>query len=158
MFSTFEKNKSKKLKQFFICFCFIAFFSSCADDKKKVEKEVQSIDSVYIYISRANQESSDKTIQLKFYRRALEKLKSLRNDSINRNSIFQLTQELYRKNFDKEFIESSDLLIEKSKESEDSLNLGQAYRYKGNFYKNLSINDSSFKYYLKAEKIFPPLK
>lgn len=142
------------MKHLSIYFCFITIFLGCTNQRKKIEKSDQNIDSVSIYISNAKQENIDKTIQLGLYQKALEKLKIIKNDSINRNSIFQVTQELYRKNFNKEFIEASDLLIEKSIEADDSLNLGQAYRYKGNFYKNLSINDSSFKYYLKAEKIF----
>ena len=58
----------------------------------------------------------------------------------------------------KEFYKTSNILLEKSLESKDTFGLAQLYRYKAGYFKNTSINDSAFIYYLKSEKLFRQLK
>jgi tetratricopeptide (TPR) repeat protein len=49
-------------------------------------------------------------------------------------------------------------LLENAIVSNDTTNQAQVYRYKANYYKNASVNDSAFYYYLKAEKLYKKLK
>ncbi|PJE39465.1 MAG: hypothetical protein CUR32_12305 [Flavobacterium sp.] len=55
---------------------------------------------------------------------------------------------------DNQFNRSSDILLEDSYASKDSINLGKAYRCKATYHKKIQSLDSSYYYYLKSEKLY----
>ena len=72
--------------------------------------------------------------------------------------ILELSKELYKNDFREDFVKSAHLLTNLSIKSKDSFHLAQAFRIKGNFYRNLSNQDSAFIYYTEAEKILKKIK
>ncbi len=136
---------------------FILFFG-CNKNQKETKEVNQSIDSINIFLKNVDSRRIDVKSQFVKYKRAFELYKNQPNDSITRNKLFLITKGLYRLNKKDEFQKASDLLILKSVEDKDSFNLAQAYRYKGNFYKNELQNDSAFFYYYNSEKILKRIK
>lgn len=140
------------------CFIFFFLFFSCNKDQKQSRDSDQSIDSVNSFLKNVDNKKVDLKSQFIGYRRALELYKNQTNDSIIRNKLLLITQGFYRLDKAEDFQKASNLLIERSLVSKDSFNLAQAYRYKGNFYKNKLQNDSAFYYYYNSEKILKRIK
>jgi signal transduction histidine kinase len=78
----------------------------------------------------------------------------LNNTKKSRDYLFDISFELYKINDWNRFNNSSMILLQKSKKAKDTINLVKAYRYRAGYYKKTKIFDSSFYYYLKAEKIY----
>lgn len=141
-------------KVFILCY----LISSCSKSSKEDKVAINSIDSLKYYKKLADENNDIK--QKSYYNNnAINLFKENKNDSLNRNKLLSMSIDYFRNNFKKEFIYSSELLINNCISANDSLTLGQVYRYRGNFYKDKNINnDSAFIYYVKAEKIFNKIK
>jgi signal transduction histidine kinase len=86
--------------------------------------------------------------------KSFELLKFQKNDLTNRNLLYNIILEFYKNNNYEKLDESSKLLLSLSSSSHDTLNLGMAYRSRGNFYFKIQKLDSCYYFYLKAEKIY----
>jgi signal transduction histidine kinase len=139
-----------------IIFLFIfLFLVSCSKNKKETINS-KSKDSLEVYIKQSIDDNANK---ISSTNKALSIIKTINNDSVNRKKLLDISIDAYRNNNKLIFNNSAKKLIEISIEAKDSSILGQIYRYKGNFFKSNEINyDSSFIYYLKAEKFFRKLK
>jgi signal transduction histidine kinase len=145
-------------KVFVTIFLFI-FFASCNDNKKNDLRNGNDLnDSLSFYLFKINEKQNSQK-SLEFYsKKAITAINSKINDSITRNKTLQISISLFRLKQWREFKNSLNVLEQKAIEANDSINLAQAYRYKGNYYKNILVNDSAFIYYVKAEKLFVLLK
>ncbi|WNM19563.1 tetratricopeptide repeat-containing sensor histidine kinase [Flavobacterium capsici] len=86
------------------------------------------------------------------------KIKTSTNNKKNRDLLSKVIFKYYFLKDEKGIDNSSNLLIKLSSEEKDSINLGVAFRSRA-FYYNKKLNiDSSFYYYVKAEKIYVALK
>ena len=76
------------------------------------------------------------------------------NTKKDRDTLFSLMLNFYNlRQWDK-YLKTSEKLRKYAILKNDSLNLAKFYRYRGSYYKRKEVFDSSFYYYLNAEKIY----
>lgn len=102
----------------------------------------------------ANKVNAKDSVILKSLERAYFFATNLENSQTNRDTIFSISYKQYLLKDWKSFNEVANNLLKKSKEVGDSINLVKAYRFKANYFKRIEEYDSSFYYYIKAEKIY----
>ncbi|WP_295333659.1 sensor histidine kinase [Flavobacterium sp.] len=135
----------------------ILIFFSCSKNEKtpSINKKRDSAKTYFnLYLSKKN--LNDKNNELNLVK-SFEILKSQKNDLENRKLLYDIIVEFYKNNRLDKLDESSKLLLKLSSTSNDTLNLGMAYRSRGNFYFKTQKIDSSYFFYLKAEKIYSKL-
>lgn len=102
----------------------------------------------------ANSKTISDVEKEKTIKKGFRLLKSLKNTSQNRDTLFSIVYRYYEKKDWINFQESSKLLMKNSLLANDTNNVVKSYRYKANYFKRTEVYDSSFYYYLKAEKIY----
>lgn len=136
---------------------FVLFFSCCnkSNEHYVIKKDVG--DSVEIYqnkINSSNSESNKISLNIKL----LRLVNQSKNSDRKRKNLDDVINNCYDFNDWNTYKESSDILLNESKNSNDSLFLSKALRYKGNYYYENKILDSAFYFYTNSEKIFYKLK
>ena len=144
--------------KFIILLVLSVFFISCSKDKsinsiKKNENSAKTYFDKYKLNQLKNQPNNELNLNKSF-----NLLKSQKNDLTNRKLLSDIVVEFYKNNNKDELDKSSKLLLDLSSYSHDTLNLGMAYRSRGNFYYKIHKLDSSYYFYIKAEKIYKKLK
>jgi signal transduction histidine kinase/Flp pilus assembly protein TadD len=147
------KNKDCTLLLLFLIFVFVG----C--DKKNRENTLvtSSSDSLSTYFSLAMDFSLDYDKRLLFTQKASNIVVNQQNDSLNRVNLFKVANRYYNINNYKEFNKTVNLVLSNSEIAHDSLNIIKAYTYLGDYYDSQSVMDSSFQFYLKAEKGYEDL-
>lgn len=131
---------------------FVLFSCSKEDRKKSVNK---SQDSSKIFFSNYKLHQSKNDIgNLSNLDKSFGLLKYQKNDFSKRSLLTKIIFEYYSNNNNEKLDSSSKLLLQLSLDSKDSINLGLAYKSRGNFYYNVQKLDSSYLAYIKAEKIY----
>lgn len=131
---------------------------SCSKESKKnsIKKdEVSAITFFKIYKSNQLKNVSNNDAVLT---KSFNLLKLQKNDFNTRSLLSEIIVEFYKNNKVKELNESSKLLLKLSLQNNDTLNIAIAYRLRGNYYYKTQKLDSSYIYYLKAEKVYFKLK
>jgi signal transduction histidine kinase len=140
----FEKNILKKLIFFLLSILSIVLLS-CKKNQGTIEnyslfesKEFKKMDSInkLSYLDSINSFSS-----------------SLKNDSINRIFLFNLSSEYYYLNASKKSFTVCKNLLELSTKANDTLDIARSYNYMGDCYET-SKRDSAYYYYQRAEKLY----
>lgn len=134
-----------------ILFLLPLFFFSCTKSKKDIPTtKVDNSAKVYFeqYKSNQNKLDLDKSFDI---------LKYQKNDLNNRTLLYDIVVEFYKNNDIKKLDDASKLLLNLSTASNDTLNLGMAYRSRGNLYFKTQKLDSSYYFYIKAEEIYSKL-
>lgn len=90
--------------------------------------------------------------------KSYNKVKSEENNLKTRKLLSDIIAEFYNTNNSEKLNESSKLLIQLSSLSHDSLNLGMGLKCRGVYFHEKKLLDSSYYFYLKAEKIYSHLK
>lgn len=144
--------------KYFTLLIFSLFLFSCSKEKKKVTIN-KGQDSAKIFFNKyksnqdknvlGNETNLDKSFSL---------LKDQNNELSTRNLLSNIVVEFYTNNNDEKLNKSSRLLLQLSLDSNDSINLGMAYRSRGNYYFKIQKLDSSYYCYVQAEKIYDNLK
>lgn len=115
------------------------------------------IDSIDYYLKKIEKDtflSSDKKLIL--LEKAFQFTK--KNEfSVSEKTLSNLAFELYTFQKTKEFKSVSFLLLDRSTKSSNSTNIALSYRFLGGYYKDISKLDSSYYYYVKAEKLYSSL-
>lgn len=140
----------------FLLLFFLPFGCNDTNGKKAIKKTKN--DSSSTFLIKAQKKESKPSEKLKNLKKSFDILKAQKNDSVTRGKLFELTKELYKNNFEEEFLTSANLLASLASKSKDSFHLAQAYRSKGNFYKNLPNPDSAFIFYTESEKILKKIQ
>lgn len=138
-------------------FSFFIFFIFHSCDRKGNEINLSNktkTDSLEFYMKTANKVNAKDSVILKSLERAYFFATNLENSQTNRDTIFSISYKQYLLKDWKSFNEVANNLLKKSKEVGDSINLVKAYRFKANYFKRIEEYDSSFYYYIKAEKIY----
>jgi len=144
-------------KKILITIISILFFS-CKKQENNILSEKTSSDSLTYYMKIANLEEKDINNKIKALNKGYLLIDKLKNTKKNRDTLFSLMLNYYNlKEWDK-FQKVSKKLLVNSELSKDSINTANIYRYKGGYFKRIEMYDSSFIYYLKAEKYFLKLK
>ncbi len=144
--------------KFIILLLSSVFFISCSKDKSinpinKNENSAKTYFDKYKSTQLNNQPSNELNLNKSF-----DLLKSQKNDLTTRKLLSDIVVEFYKNNNKEKLDKSSKLLLDLSSYSHDTLNLGMAYRSRGNFYYKIQKLDSSYYFYIKAEKIYKKLK
>jgi len=137
----------------------LILFGSCSKNEKYKHPIDISSDSLSYYLSSGENEILPKEKRFFYNKKALSILENENNnDSLLRNNLTIIAKQLYTLKKDNELKKVVALVIEKSIEKKDSINIAKAYNLLGNQNINLGQNDSAFYYLLKSEKLFLKLK
>ena len=140
-------------KIFFIIFN-LFFIVGCQNKKGNQISSSLINDSISFYLKEANNKKNSQKRKIAFLDKSFRLIKVLKNDLKNRDTLFKISYNYYVLKEWQKFNITSNYLLKKAEEGKDSVNIAKAYRYKANFYKKTEIYDSSFYYYLKAQKIY----
>lgn len=136
------------MKKTFLFFLFI-FLSSCT--KSKIANISSSIFENKVYrIKNPNE-------KLKFLDSLNSFSNSLKNDSLTRKFLFDLSSEYYYLNQNTESLSVSQRILKLSEQAKDTSAIAKSYYYIGDTYE-VNHKDSAYYYYQKAEKIYRILK
>ncbi|KAF2335545.1 tetratricopeptide repeat-containing sensor histidine kinase [Flavobacterium daemonense] len=123
--------------------------------KNHIEKAGNSPeDSLPTYLSLANDINLTYDLKQKYNRKAFNIIIEKNNDSLNRVNLFKVANRYYNMNDLKSYREISKLVLERSISAKDSVSMGKAYTYLGDYYSYESIPDSAFLNFFRAQKIY----
>lgn len=151
--------KLTTLKRKFHILLFLIFvFGACSEKTNSDKNIISSSDSLPTYLSLANEEKLPLNFKQDYNRKALSIILNQKDDSINKVNLFKVANRYYNMSDWKGYTETTRLILERSKKSNDSANIAKAYSYLGDYYVVKSLADSAFMNYYKAEKFYLRLK
>ncbi|WP_243699188.1 tetratricopeptide repeat-containing sensor histidine kinase [Flavobacterium hiemivividum] len=92
-----------------------------------------------------------------FNKKAFNVVVDQENDSLNRVNLFRVANRYYNINNWNDYIKTVLLVLEKSENARDTINIGKANSYLGDYYSSQMVSDSAFQFYSTAEKIYDKL-
>jgi signal transduction histidine kinase len=141
-------------KYSFILLFFLILLIGCTNKKKSKQIVTSPKDSLSSYLSLANDTRLPLEFKQKYNQKAFEIIIKQEDDSINKVNLFKIANRYYNMDDWKGYINTSNLILQRSKNSNDSVNMAKAYTYIGDYYTSKAISDSAFYSYFKAEKIY----
>lgn len=141
-------------KNCYILFFFLAFFIGCTNNKSNKKNSASSEDSLSTYLTLANDEHLPYVFKKKYNQKALSIILNQKDDSINKVNLFKVANRYYNMNDWQGYHETSNLILERSRNNGDFANMAKAYTYLGDYYSAKDISDSAFYCYFKAEKLY----
>jgi signal transduction histidine kinase len=142
----------KKYSQI-ILFLFLILFG-CTKKDNLYKNSNSSRDSLAIYLSLANDINLPHKFKQEYNKKALSIILNEKDDSLNKVNLFKVANRYYNMNDLDSYGRISKLIVTRSLNSNDSVNLAKAYTYLGDYYSSQSISDSAFLVYFKAEKMY----
>ncbi|WP_293870384.1 tetratricopeptide repeat-containing sensor histidine kinase [Flavobacterium sp.] len=132
---------------------YFIFFYSCSKQKEQINSNKSSSDSLSYYMHLSNRNGISNKDKILALEKSFLFSSKLKNTKINRDTIFSISYKSYLLKNWPNFNIVNKFLLNKSLESKDTINLIKSYRYRGAYFKNIQELDSSFYYYVKAEKL-----
>ena len=130
------------------------FFLGCTK-KNEVNKNVESsTDSLSTYLSLANDDNLPYKYKQKYNQKAFLIIINQKDDSVNKVNLFKIANRYYNMSDWDSYQKTTQLILNRSKKSNDSVNMAKAYVYLGDYYSSKLVSDSAFMNYYKAEKIY----
>jgi signal transduction histidine kinase len=136
----------------FIFILVFLFLISCTKSKKNNLSDANS-DSTSIYLSLAKENNVATNLKLKYNKRALELTIKQKASLTQRTNLYNIGNNFYTLKDNSYYKKATNLLLDYAINFKDTLNTGRAYKNLGRYYIDSNRNDSSFYFYLKAEKI-----
>jgi signal transduction histidine kinase len=130
----------------------LLFLGSCTPKTDKNETAIN--DSIKKYLDLAGNDTLDFTLRNKYNDKAFSLIDLSRNDTLTRFYLSSISYNYMRLNESKKYKNAAEHHLKKSILKKDTLNLARYYRYKAANFKNTFIKDSSYYYYIKAEKLY----
>ncbi|MBF6641348.1 tetratricopeptide repeat protein [Flavobacterium sp. J49] len=145
-----------KTKLFFLIILISLFSCSKKDEKESTNLKNERNDSVekILNLSKSKPSFFEKK---KLIDKAYEIVSNGDNSLQSRNYLSKIIFEYYYINDLESVNNTSKYLLKLSKKTNDSINLGVAYRSKAFYFKSKNVLDSSFYYYFKSEKLYQNL-
>ena len=131
----------------------VCLLSIGCKDIKKISTN-QYLDSLDVYLAKANEDSINLKKRINFNNKALEILVDQGNDSLSREKLFLVANRFYNMNKLEEYLRVTKIIYNKSLAVNDNQSIAKTYSYFGDYYMSASKKDSAFLYYTKAEKIY----
>jgi signal transduction histidine kinase len=154
-FSIFDSSQIRVLKKLYYIFIFLlVVIFSCTKNKVVKQSSNTSEDSLSTYLTLANDDHLPYAYKKKYTQKALAIILTQKDDSINKVNLFKVANRYYNMSDWNGYRQTSKLILERSKNSNDSVNMAKAYTYLGDYYVEKSISDSAFYCYFKAEKLY----
>lgn len=138
-----------------ISFVLILLFG-CSKSKRFSIRD--SKDSTLVFMQKAENRKTPYHLRVMYTKKAVANLLRQTNDSMNSDRLIKMSRNFFKLNSWKELKETSILLKERNTKNNDDYFIAQSYRWTGVFYEGMSLNDSAYYCYLKAEKIFKKLQ
>ncbi|WP_084074488.1 tetratricopeptide repeat-containing sensor histidine kinase [Flavobacterium aquidurense] len=142
-----------KKKYQIILFIFFVLLS-CSKKNKSDNDIISPEDSLPVYLKLANDFDLPLHFKQKYNQKALAIIINQKDDSINRVNLFKVANRYYNMSDWKAYLKTTKLILERAKNSKDSVNMAKAYTYLGDYYVSQSVVDSAFMSYFKAEKVY----
>lgn len=146
------RNLLKKYSQIVLLLFLILF--GCTKKDNLYKNSNSSKDSLSIYLSQANDINRPYALKQQDAKKALSIILTEKDDSLNKVNLFKVANRYFNMNDLESYGRISKLVITRSINSNDSINLAKAYTYLGDYYSRKSISDSAFLVYFKAEKMY----
>lgn len=154
-FSIFETMQNLKLKNLrYILLVFLVILISCTKNNIDSTNSIPSQDSLSVFLTLANDDNLPYVDKKKYNQKAFEIIINQKKDSINRVNLFKIANRYYNMNDWKSYFETTNLILDHSLKSNDTINAAKAYTYIGDYFVKKSISDSAFYYFFKAEKLY----
>ncbi|RKS99280.1 tetratricopeptide repeat-containing sensor histidine kinase [Flavobacterium sp. 123] len=132
----------------------ILLFFGCNKEKEGISSNSSTKDSLSLYFSLANDIKLPLIKKQQYNQKAFAIIIEQPNDSLNRVNLFKVANRYYNMNDWQGFNKTVGVVLEKSKSSNDTINMAKAYIYLGDYYGAQGVPDSAFMYYFKAEKMY----
>ena len=131
---------------------------SCVNKNRDPKNLDSQEDSLTIYLSKAKDVNLTTEDKKTYNKKAFDIILDQKDDSINKVNLFKVANRYYNMGDLKEYLITTELILERSLNSKDSVNMAKAYSYLGDYYVSQSISDSAFMNYFKAEKVYLKIK
>lgn len=142
------------MKRFYLLVLILIVFS-CSKGKNAKSSLARFVnDSIPVYLSLANEDSTSLPSRIEYTNRSFELLIREENDSLTRHLLFKVANRYYNFGDFVKYKKVSFVLKNLSLEEKDTLDLGKSYNYIGDYYFKGLQKDSALFYYLKAEKLY----
>ncbi len=142
------------MKQLIILFSLI-YLVGCnpIEDKSVVD------DKLDFYFNQSSDINLDNELKLKFTDSAKVLMEEFKNfDSLAMKNYFKLANRYFTLRDYNNYKITTDKILKISQSNKDSINIAKAEYYLGDYYLNISKNDSAYYYYLAAEKKYEKIK
>jgi signal transduction histidine kinase len=134
-----------------------SFILTCCSKKDVNKKSESTSDSITYYLDWGKNSNKTPKEKLRYSNKALGILKNQKNDSICREKIYEVANTFFSLQDWEGFKSASQLGLEKSLKSRDTLNIAKGYRYVAQYYNSTNVVDSAYIFYSKAEKLYTAL-
>jgi signal transduction histidine kinase len=121
-------------------------------------KPSASTDSLTVWFEKANNDSISYAKRQFYTQKAFAVVSEQKNDSMKRIYYFKIANRYFNMNAMDDYKKSVRATIHLCEEAKDTLSLGKAYSYLGDYYGTKFISDSGYMYYFKAEKLYIKIK
>ena len=118
------------------------------------EEESTRIDSLPTFLSLANDVDLAYDLKQKYNKKAFAIIIKQKDDSVNKVNLFKIANRYYNMSDWKSYLQTTELILKRSKETKDSANIAKAYTYLGDYYVSKSVSDSAFMNFYHAEKLY----
>lgn len=135
--------------QIFISICFIFFVASC-EQNKTVKISSKLFQKAYYKSKKPEQ-------KIRFLDSITSFSEQIKNDSVNRHFLFNISTEYYNQNEFKKSFDVCKQILNFSIAAKDTSSIAKVYFYIGDTYE-ISQKDSAYYYYQKSEKLYRILK
>lgn len=132
----------------------VLVFFGCTQKNTENQPATSSEDSLSNYLSKANDFSSTTKKRQEYIQKAFDIIINQPNDSLQRVNLFRVANRYYNLNNWKKYHEISQIVLEKAKNSNDTVSTAKAYSYLGDYYGAQGVSDTAFSFYNKAEKMY----
>lgn len=153
-FTIFGKTKMLLKKIGVILFLLITVFLGCNKKADMEESNNLSEDSLSIYLSLAKDIKLPFESKQSYNKKAFNVIIQQKNDSLNKLNLFKVANRYYNMGDWKSYFKTTEIILERSQKSGDSVNMAKAYTYLGDYYSSQYVVDSAFLNYFQAEKIY----
>jgi signal transduction histidine kinase len=144
--------------RYYILILLLIVFFACTKKNSVNQNVSSSEDSLSVYLTKANDFSSTIKKRQDYIQKAFEIVMNQSDDSLQRANLFRIANRYYNLNNWGKYKEIALIVLEKSKDTKDTLSQAKSYSYLGDYYGSQSVSDSAFLYYFKSEKLYLNLK
>lgn len=148
------KFKMLLKNNYLILFLLSVVFFGCTTKDRENKNVKLSEDSLATYLSLANDINLPFKYKQDYNKKAFDIIINQKDDSLNKVNLFRIANRYYNMSDWNSYLQTTKLVLQRSKNSRDSVNMAKAYGYLGDYYKVKSIADSAFMNYFKAEKVY----
>lgn len=147
------------MKKVFYFIAIVLFVLGCTPEHSKNEVSLSNNEALVNYLEQAKNETRSRQERLDFTQKALALALASQdeNDSLTINNLFEIANQYYNIDAMNEYKKSVQLIASRLEKTNDKVNLAKVYEYLGDYYLYLSVKDSAYFHYIKAEKEYTKL-